>query len=822
METGNLKGKQDKSVVVTKTMLIQKNTDKNKWQVSAIQILLIVGLTLSLFHIISGGLAIHTQKPVMYVTLVLWSIFWWAYNEYGVSYIKTKFATIGILGLSLIIPLISLHWFLESVTCIVNDIIRQINTTYHGSIHTLSGESSDGTYAMILFFFWLTFLLVMAVEKYQDDLAVILMVLPLIILSVLGGGSISNIWLFFLIVIVLVIIAGASTHTRKKFWGGSNEVQVAANRAVSKKIRYTLVILGASAGTLLLLLSVFVLNPGLNKPVAKLSDAVSPTKAKGIQALYEILPKISGGKLSFTLEGVGGGVSQGELGLFSGVAYDTRQALKITCDQAPEETIYLKGFVGTKYTGSTWLGTDTEDFENAALNWEIQENPSIYIQNLPFLRMMYAANALGEDISQKLNQIQVERLDANTAFTYVPYQAYLNDYYEIEGGDCGVKGQVQQEDIYSFYSVKSYQKIMELWKEKKEKNSVLDDLETVYESYVTELDTQVDKETYSKLWELCREEKESWDSKFSEDLTRDQLLVLQLQKYQKVKTFIATTIWGQCNFTLETWKLPKKKDYVNYFFFEKKTGDSTAFASTAVLMYRMFDIPARYVVGYAAPANLFSTTKDGKCSAVLESDNAHAWVEVYVPEIGWMPVEMTPGFEGTVTNMELSLEEAEETKDQTQEDVKEDTQKTKKSGTNTGVKVLTVSLGILGVVLIFLGRNRYLYRKHRGMMGHLDNRQRIKVIFESFYELLVFLGFPENIDTTQKQFTDTLIKWYSSIDRKELEQFMELVLAANYGNIEVSSQQVAFALKLYEELVHIARNQVKGKQKILFLIWKKF
>ena len=108
------------------------------------------------------------------------------------------------------------------------------------------------------------------------------------------------------------------------------------------------------------------------------------------------------------------------------------------------------------------------------------------------------------------------------------------------------------------------------------------------------------------------------------------------------------------------------------------------------------------------------------------------------------------------------------------------------------------------------------------MMGHLDNRQRIKVIFESFYELLVFLGFPENIDTTQKQFTDTLIKWYSSIDRKELEQFMELVLAANYGNIEVSSQQVAFALKLYEELVHIARNQVKGKQKILFLIWKKF
>lgn len=824
METGNLKEKQEQSVVLTKTMLIQKKEENTRqWNVFILQTLLIFGIAATLFSIVSEGFLITTSKPIVYGMLFLSAGFWSFYYEMQPQQQRYSIKTAAVLMVSLLLVFISGRWFIPSLIRVANDMMRQINKAYNGSLNLLDGEGISGTYAIIVIFFWTVFVLARSIQKYQDDLPVLLIILPVVTASLLGGGKLSGFSLFLLLLILLVIIAGSSTHMRKRFWGGDKQEQVDKNKRVSSRIRYRLGILGMAAGTLLLAVSMYVLSPGLRQPIAMLSDASSPIKARGMQVLYDFLPRISGGKLSFTLEGVGGGVAAGELGTVSGVAYETREALRITCDHAPEETVYLKGFVGTEYTGSRWIARDTEDFENAASNWQIEEKASIYIQNLPFLRMMYAAKELSENVDLSFNQIQVEPLDANVSFTYVPYQAYLNDYYDIDGGDCGVKGQTLQDDIYSWYSVKGYQSLMSRWREEKEKNSVLDEISTNYESYVTEFDTQVDKEKYSGLWELCREEKEDWDKKFAQEMTEEQIRLLEQEKYDKVKNFIVKTLWSNCNFMLESWKLPEDKDYVTYFFFDKKSGDSTAFASTAVLLYRMFDIPARYVVGYAAPANLFSTTSDGKCSAILQSDNAHAWVEIYVPENGWMPVETTPGFEGTVTNMEVAEEDL--PKPEESKEVKKDednTQKEQETVTMLKMRVFTFVVTILILILIFLGRNRYLYRKHRGMIGKLSTIERVQTIFRSFYEVLLFLGFPENIDTTEKQFTDTLKKWYPSIGNIKLEQFMDLVLSANYGNVQVSKEQTAMALEIYEALVSIAKAQVKGKRKLIFLLWKSF
>lgn len=823
METGNLKKQSDTGVVVAKTLLIQKSSENSRqWNVFVMQILLIFGISAAMFQILCQGFLLTTTKPMVYVMLILWTLFWSFFYEMQKQGHKYGVITAAILLTYLLILMASGRWFLQSLIHVVNDMIRQINKAYHGSLGLLQGEGIEGTYAIIMIFFLITFVMARSIEKYQDDLPVLLLILPVVTASFLGGGKLSGFSLFLLLLILLVVIAGTSTHMRRKFWGGDDIKQVEKNRRTSNKIRYYMGIYGALSGILVLAISIYVLEPGLNRPIAMLSDAASPIKTRGMQALYELLPKISGGKLSFTLEGVGGGVAAGELGTVSGVAYETRESLRITCDHAPEETIYLKGFVGTEYTGNCWLARNTEEFLNAASNWEIEDNTSVYIQNLPFLRMMYAANELSENVGISFNQMQVERLDANVSFTYVPYQAYINEYYQIDGGDCGVMGQTLQDDIYSWYSVKSYQNLMGRWREEKEKNSVLDDIGADYESYVKELDTQVDREKYSELWELCREEKEEWDKKFSGDLTEEQIHLLEQEKYAQVKTFVVKTLWANCNFTLESWKLPENQDYVNYFFFHKKYGDSTAFASTAALMYRMFDIPARYVVGYAAPVNLFATNPQGGCSAILQSDNAHAWVEIYVPERGWMPIETTPGFEGTVTNMEIAEEELPKVEEMEDDEITEDSVQQQTKGEVLKLRVLVVFLAILCIIVIFIARNRYLYRMHRGKVGNLSREEQVKIIFRSFYELLLFLDFPKNLDTTEKQFTDTLKEWYPSIEQIKLEQFMELVLSANYGNIPVSKEQAALVLELYETLVSIARAEIKGKRKLVFLLWKAF
>lgn len=95
--------------------------------------------------------------------------------------------------------------------------------------------------------------------------------------------------------------------------------------------------------------------------------------------------------------------------------------------------------------------------------------------------------------------------------------------------------------------------------------------------------------------------------------------------------------------------MPEGKDFVEWFLQESKEGNSVHFAAAATMLLRACGMPARYVVGYAAPASLFKGQEDGSYQAVLEDDNAHAWAEVYREGIGWTVVEATPGFAALVT-----------------------------------------------------------------------------------------------------------------------------------------------------------------------------
>lgn len=72
------------------------------------------------------------------------------------------------------------------------------------------------------------------------------------------------------------------------------------------------------------------------------------------------------------------------------------------------------------------------------------------------------------------------------------------------------------------------------------------------------------------------------------------------------------------------------------FLFEQEGGYSEQFATTMVVMLRTQDVPARYVVGYTP-----SGTPD-RDSHHLYAANAHAWVEAYFPEVGWVRFDPTP------------------------------------------------------------------------------------------------------------------------------------------------------------------------------------
>ena len=89
-----------------------------------------------------------------------------------------------------------------------------------------------------------------------------------------------------------------------------------------------------------------------------------------------------------------------------------------------------------------------------------------------------------------------------------------------------------------------------------------------------------------------------------------------------------------------TLQLPSTRhtDPLAHFLFERKQGHCEYFASAMAVMLRTLKIPSRVITGFRT--NEFN---DITSQYIIRSSDAHAWVEAYFPERGWVTFDPTPG-----------------------------------------------------------------------------------------------------------------------------------------------------------------------------------
>lgn len=97
---------------------------------------------------------------------------------------------------------------------------------------------------------------------------------------------------------------------------------------------------------------------------------------------------------------------------------------------------------------------------------------------------------------------------------------------------------------------------------------------------------------------------------------------------------VASYIQGVANYNLQ---YNQAIDYAKHpiiAFLEAKEGICSHYASAATALYRALGIPARYTIGFTGQTEAGSwVTITGK--------QAHAWTEVYIDGVGWLPIEVT-------------------------------------------------------------------------------------------------------------------------------------------------------------------------------------
>jgi hypothetical protein len=91
-------------------------------------------------------------------------------------------------------------------------------------------------------------------------------------------------------------------------------------------------------------------------------------------------------------------------------------------------------------------------------------------------------------------------------------------------------------------------------------------------------------------------------------------------------------------YTLEVEMPPLNRDMVDYFLFDLKKGYCDYYATSMVVMARSLGIPSRIAIGYYR-----GSYDDVNRRYIVTEADAHSWVEVYVPDIGWVPFEPTAG-----------------------------------------------------------------------------------------------------------------------------------------------------------------------------------
>ncbi|MCL2434298.1 MAG: transglutaminase-like domain-containing protein, partial [Clostridia bacterium] len=105
---------------------------------------------------------------------------------------------------------------------------------------------------------------------------------------------------------------------------------------------------------------------------------------------------------------------------------------------------------------------------------------------------------------------------------------------------------------------------------------------------------------------------------------------LNIERYFRENGFVYTLTPGQPD---------RRRDFVAYFL-ETKTGYCSYYATAMAVMARVMGIPSRYVEGYSSP--LRGTNAEN----IVREKHAHAWVECWLPGIGWLPFDPTPGGNG--------------------------------------------------------------------------------------------------------------------------------------------------------------------------------
>ena len=494
---------------------------------------------------------------------------------------------------------------------------------------------------------------------------------------------------------------------------------------------------------------------------------------------------------------------------FSGPDNELGGPIKLESDivlevQAPFPT-YLRGSILNHYTGSSWKDSiDDRRYNLSDKRWSehrdrafdvdesLWSNRDIldpYIISGVLLPYEMTIKHVGIKTSVLFNAQFTKNIKPekkNSFLTYFNSKSETFTSREIKGEESYVL-----EGMAPIMNIPQFQDILNQFSDKSS-SSLEENGELTKQEYIIQHYTQLPDALPSRVVDLALT--------IVEDTSTSYEKAIKIQSYLK----------ENYSYTLDTPYTPSNRDFVDYFLFDLEEGYCTYFATAMAVMGRSVGLPTRYIEGFSMSDKL----RGNDVYHVRKSD-AHAWVEIYFPHLGWLPFDPTPRSQEEISTNQNSdtgshYEEYwdEYIRDYSQYDEYQqstnfDLSEGKMSNQGLAKRpswTIAISLILIGLLLFLLVVLISLwYHQTRHKIQKYADSKKLMYYYDRILWLLRLYGFPPLPGETPYAYAKRVDAWLINKDTS-MTDVTRILVEVQFASLEPNEEQVEIVAKLYGDM----------------------
>ena len=416
-------------------------------------------------------------------------------------------------------------------------------------------------------------------------------------------------------------------------------------------------------------------------------------------------------------------------------ARKTGKGTALTVTMSKPESVYLRGYVGDVLDGCHWETLPYSSYyENRNLVYWINE------AGLNGLGQVGQAASLVDFDTHVTSEVDVEVDKASRKYAYVPYEIKEDGVDGAKNWNdsfvTSTRGSRLKEYSYSMgtNAVSKWTRVAGKLFTTRNNPDIDQYLETEshYNTYVYENYLFISDEDAAALERFVGDKG---------DQSRGHI------EYNTAIRMVKNTLMANIIYDEEPGTPVGKKSAVKNIF-KSGIGYDIHYATVATMMFRYYGIPARYVEGYLITPQDIQENPDGTIQ--VKQSAAHAWTEIYVDGVGFVPVETCPEYIGAMEEADYTIGISNKSvrndfeENQAQGEAPEDTYKDVKKGVGkTTSRILmivgaAIALGILiliGVLLWRVIRRRLLLRRRKKFFKNGEPREAVRDMYRYMDEI---------------------------------------------------------------------------------------